>query len=896
MLGMLEKETIRTAKMEQEKREYLYRQIAKQFPNGGVAVFDRDFRYLIFEGRGLQLVDLVAEEVQGKTIRDIFPKEICDISEPLYKATFEGKTTTIEIPYMGRIFKLEHAPIENENGEIDYGLVMAQDVTAQKKAEDALKDSELDLRALFSAMSDIILVMDVEGRYLKIAPTKAKFLTAPAHELLGNRVRDFFTSDRADFAEATIRRALATGKTQSIEYDLEIRGEVLWFEASVSYRSETTVYWVARNITQFKLIEDAAKKNQKRLRDIIDGLVPDMFVGLIRPDGVLVEVNKAPLTAAKIRFEDVLGKPFDQTYWWSFSTASKETLRNSIARAAKGESLRYDAEVRIAEEEYIFVDFSIQPLRDESGVIQFLIASGTVITERKRAEQALQESRQKYRELVENINDVIFSTNVLSGVTYISPIIQSLIGYSPETIIGNPFKEIVLEEDREYFRKLMGSALSGNRDMCECRIKLKEGGSIWVQISVRPILREGNIVGVAGVIMDITKRRQLEQRLFRTQKLESLGTLAGGIAHDFNNLLGIVSCHLSILQDDSTDRQKRIKSTDAIATTIKRGADLVGQLLTIARKGDMTLSPVHLNSVVYEIVHLMDETFSKLIEIDLSMGCDLPQVLADHTQLHQVLLNLCVNARDALEPNGGKIRLSTRTVRGEEIRGRHEKAEALLYLELTVADTGIGMDASTKARIFEPFFTTKAPGKGTGLGLATTYGIVETHRGFIEVDSAIGKGTEFRIYLPAQTYEVAKDTNEESFVRILNPGAGTVLLIEDEEMLKEVLTAILEKEGYKVLVATNGMDAVEIYRSHWNRIDLVLSDVGLPGMEGDQMYYEMKRINPAIRAILASGFIEPNKKTKLLREGVIDVLQKPYATVEILNKIKTAIHSGTWSV
>ncbi|WP_167882980.1 PAS domain-containing hybrid sensor histidine kinase/response regulator [Leptospira barantonii] len=896
---MQEKKETNRSEMDKVKREYLYRQIAKQFPNGGVAVFDRNLRYIIFEGRGLTLIDLTSEFVQGKTMREVFPKDICDLSEPLYHAALEGRSTTIEIPYMGRIFKLEHAPIESENGQIDYGLVMAQDITARKKAEDALKDSELDLRALFSAMTDVILVMDAGGRYLKIAPTKAKFLTASPTELLGNRVRDLFASDKADLAENTIRKTLQTGKTQNIEYDLEVHGEVLWFEASVSYRSENTVYWVARNITQFKRIENAEKKSQKHLRDIIDGLLPNMFVGLIQPDGVLIEVNKAPLTVANLRFEDVLGKPFDETYWWSYSDRSKERLRESIQRACKGETLRYDTEIRIAGGEFVVIDFAIQPMRDESGAVKFLIASGTVITERKNAEAALQESQQKYRELVENINDVIFSASVLCNVTYISPIIHSLTGYSSDSITGNSFKDMILEEDREFSRRIISSALSGNRDMCECRMKLKDGGSVWVQISVRPIFRDGNIAGFAGVIMDITKRRQLEQRLFRSQKLESLGTLAGGIAHDFNNLLGIMSCHLSILQDEGSDVHKLAKSKEAISKTIKRGADLVGQLLTIARKGDMTLEPVHLNSVIFEVVHLMDETFPKLIEVDLTMNCDLPQVLADHSQIHQVLLNLCVNARDAMEPGGGKITIATKTVKGEEIRGKHEKAEAAVYLELSVSDTGIGMDSFTKARIFEPFFTTKEPGRGTGLGLATTYGIVERHRGFIEVDTELGRGTTFKIFLPAQTQTheaVLKETKEESVSKISTQGSGTILLVEDEDMLREVLTSILEKEGYRVLVAMNGLDAVEIYRTHWNRIDLVLSDVGLPGIEGDRMYYEMKRIHPEIRAILASGFIEPGKKSELLRAGVVDVLQKPYLTVEILNRIKTVIHSGTWSV
>ncbi|MBM9575826.1 PAS domain S-box protein [Leptospira sp. 201903070] len=888
---MLEKTAISSEDTDPSQREYLYRQVAKQFPNGGVAVFDRDFRFIIFEGSGVYGVNLTPEFAQGKTLRQIFSKEIADVSEPLYAAALEGRSTTVEIPYLERIFRIEHAPIEDTDGNIEYGMVMAQDITEQKTAEQALRDSELELRALFSAMTDIIMVLDKDGRYLKIAPTKAKFITASPQDLIGNRVRDFFNADKADLAELTIRRTLETGETQKIEYDIQIEDDLIWFEAMVSPRTENSVFWVARDITQFKQIESAQKKSQKHLRNIIDGLVPDMFIGLIQPDGILIEVNKAPLSVAGIKFEEVLGKPFDQTYWWSFSENSRKQLRDSIARAALGESLRYDVEIRVGDEEFIQIDFVIQPLRDEFGNIQYLIASGTVITERKKAEEALQESQQKYKELVENINDVIFSTNVLCQVTYISPIIQSLTGYSSASIQGVVLKEMIVEEDREYFKKLMASALIGNKDVCECRMKLKKGSFVWVQISTRPILRDGNVVGTAGVIADITKRRQLEQQLFQTQNLESLGTLAGGIAHDFNNLLGIMACNLSILEDDFADPKKKFKSADAISKTIRRGANLVEQLLTIARKGDMTLKLVQMNSIVYEMVNLMEETFSKLIEIDLSVGNELPSILADQSQIHQVLLNLCVNARDALEPNGGKISLGTKAVFGEELKTRFENAEAEVYIELTVSDTGAGMDPLTKSRIFEPFFTTKEPGKGTGLGLATTYGILERHRGFIEVESAIGSGTTFRVYLPAQSQEIENELPEKKIEEIEKRASGTIFFVEDEEMLKEVFTCILEKEGYRVLNADNGWEAVKLYRQKFQEIDLVLSDVGLPGLEGDQMFYEMKKINPSIRAILSSGFIEPNNKTALLKSGVIDVLQKPYVTTDILKRIKNAIQS-----
>ena len=335
---------------------------------------------------------------------------------------------------------------------------------------------------------------------------------------------------------------------------------------------------------------------------------------------------------------------------------------------------------------------------------------------------------------------------------------------------------------------------------------------------------------------DDTERQQAEDRFREAQKLDSVGRLAAGIAHDFNNLLNIISAYASVLVERGIDPGRHAEGFEAIQRAVRRGSALVRQLLTFARKTEVVFDAVTLNTVVEEIVEILRATFPKEIVVEADLAADLPEIKADANQLHQAVLNLCVNARDAI-PDGGTITVQTEQVNGEELRGRFADAAGKTYASVKVSDNGIGMDRGTSSRMFDPFFTTKNPGAGQGLGLAVVHGIVQSHHGFIDVSSEPGQGTAVQLFFPVSpgAQDAAGSRAESPVSRSAHGekprstgGNETILLVEDEDMLREPVKSLLEGKGYRVLCARDGLEAVELYEREGKGIDLVILDVGLP--------------------------------------------------------------------
>jgi nitrogen-specific signal transduction histidine kinase len=408
-----------------------------------------------------------------------------------------------------------------------------------------------------------------------------------------------------------------------------------------------------------------------------------------------------------------------------------------------------------------------------------------------------------------------------------------------------------------------------------------------VEARAKSLPYENRAVRVTA-LRDISERKRLEEHVRQSQKMESLGLLAGGVAHDFNNILNIIMGNASLIAAAPHEREKLDRRIEAITKATDRGARVVHQLLAFARKTELQRRPLIVNDMIWETCKLLEETFPKTIEVAMELRPDLPIVEGDANQLQQVLLNLSVNARDAM-PNGGRLTVVTTQVSRDSIQVRFPGADAARYVAIMVADTGVGMEESVRLRVFDPFFTTKDIGKGTGLGLAVALGIVERHGGFIDVESWPGRGTEFRIYLPSADFMGGVEEEPAQNAAAAAGGTETVLFVEDELLSREMIRDLLEQKGYTVLLAADGEEAVRMYHSSAEKIDLVVTDLGLPRADGEYVCREIRRVNPSVPIAVASGFVDPDRRKRLQDLGVEEVIMKPYRLGTMLTRIRTLL-------
>lgn len=491
-----------------------------------------------------------------------------------------------------------------------------------------------------------------------------------------------------------------------------------------------------------------ADESDQRLQQILDNLFA--FVGLLSTNGVLLEANRAPLDITGLRREDVIGKLFVETYWWSFSAEVQRRLQDAVRRGAQGESVRYDTPVRIAEGKFLSMDFSLRPLFDTRGRVTQLVVSAVDITERKQAEATLHDSEELFRQVVENIREVFWMADMnTKQVLYVSPGYEQIWGRPCAELYKTPqaWTESIHPEERERVLAAINAKMAGSRYNEEYRIIRPDGSVRWILDRGFPVMGENpgsrRIVGIAE---DITERKQAEEKFLRAQRLETMGALTSGIAHDLNNILAPIMISAPLLRQE-VKSETRDKLLSTIETCAQRGADLVRRLLTFGRGSEGSQKSVQPKQLIEEMAKLIRVTFPKNIELSFEMPADVWPVCINATQLDQVLLNLCVNARDAM-PGGGKLALSVENAQlDEEHASLVPDAKPGPYVKIQLTDTGHGIPPEITDKIFDPFFTTKESGKGSGLGLATVLDIVKSHGGFVDVRSQVNQGSTFTVHL-----------------------------------------------------------------------------------------------------------------------------------------------------
>ncbi|HVO85264.1 MAG TPA: PAS domain S-box protein [Syntrophobacteria bacterium] len=638
-----------------------------------------------------------------------------------------------------------------------------------------------------------------------------------------------------------------------------------------------------RSAAALQEAEAALRESEKRYRNIFENAVEGIFQATA--DGRYLSVN--PAFARMCGFgspEEMIDAVTDIARQLYLDARDRSRIKRLYENP--GVVRGFETRFRRKDGGVIWVSITARSVKDETGNVLYYEGAIEDITERKRAEEALRESEEKYRQLFEMESDAIFLLdNATGAILEVNASATGLYGYTRKELLR--MKNVDLSAEPEETT----AATRQRRPRVPIRYHRKKDGTVFpVEIAARHFNWQGREVHVAA-IRDISfriqaeeEKRRLQAQLLQAQKMEAIGTLAGGLAHDFNNLLQAVQGYAELVLLRKKKDEPGHRELHEIILAAKRGTELTRQLLTFSRKVESKLQPMDLNRRAEQVKELLARTIPKMIEIDLRLADDLKTVNADPSQIEQVLMNLAVNAKDAM-PEGGRLFIETRNVSlDQEYCDTHLGARPGNYVLLMVSDTGSGMDHETLERIFEPFFTTKGVGRGTGLGLAMVYGIVKSHKGYITCYSEIGHGTTFKIYLP--TVEEAPEVPGEWEERLPEGGTETILLVDDEESVRQLGKQMLEMVGYRVLVASDGEEALALYPERMGDVALVILDLIMPGMGGKACGEALLRLNPRVRLLIASGYSVDGRLEETLRSGARGFISKPYELRDLLKRVR----------
>ncbi|MBN1614563.1 MAG: PAS domain S-box protein [Deltaproteobacteria bacterium] len=510
--------------------------------------------------------------------------------------------------------------------------------------------------------------------------------------------------------------------------------------------------------------------------------------------------------------------------------------------------------------------------------------------------QKTQESEQRFRSLSENAPDIIYTLDSNGAFTYINPAWEKLLGHPAREVLGKPFIDFIEKRDVDGFLHYFERVRSDKTVVRDFPLIIPhmKGPERHFTMSGAPNLdAEGGFIGLVGTLKDVTEQRNLEDQLRHATKMEAVGTLTSGISHDFNNIIQAISGYNQLLLMRRTESDPDWKYLNNINKLIQRSSELIRQLLIFSRKMESRFEPLNLSQEIEKFYELIARSIPRMISVRFDMDVDLYLVSGDRAQLGQVIMNMAINAGDAM-PDGGEITISTRNVNIDRNETRHNiLMKKGHYALIRFSDTGHGMDRETLDRIFEPFFTTKDVGKGTGLGLSVVYGIVKNHNGYIICESEQEIGTTFYIYLPALDHPYTEEDYKKASREEDLSGTETILLVDDEKYLLEGGRDILNHFGYDALVAETGEDALEVFKKERDRIHLVIMDLIMPGMGGLKCLSEILKIDPATKVVIASGYAANIKKSDLLKNGAAGFVQKPYHLHDLLREIRRVIDSPT---
>ncbi|MCG6944458.1 MAG: PAS domain S-box protein [Deltaproteobacteria bacterium] len=782
----------------------------------------------------------------------------------------------------------DRALFDEHGNAVEYQSI-GYDITEHKQAEEALRESEERYRSILENIEEGYFEVDLAGNFTFVNDSLCRIAGYTLDELIGMNNRDYTTPETAKKMYQVFSKTYQTGEpARIVDYDIFKKdGSTKTLELSASLMANSMgesvgFRGVVRDVTKRKRAEEALRESEERYRSLFKNNHTVML--LIDPKTAdIVDANPAACSFYGWGHEELTNKKITD-----INTLTDEQVFQEIERAKSEETQHFFFRHRLAKDEIVDVEVFSGPIVLNGKQLLYSIVHD--ITERKQFIEALRASEEKYRTVLEANPDPVVVYDIEGKVVYYNPAFTRVFGWSLGERLGKKMDVFVPEESWPETQKMVRGVLAGKSfSGIETRRYTKEGKIIPVSIS-GAVLRDmdGNPVGSVINLRDISEQKNLEGQLQQAQKMEAVGTLAGGIAHDFNNLLQAIQGYTELLLMRKKEGEPDWRELQEVVRASKRGAELTQQLLTFSRKVESKRRPLDLNQEVGELRELLERTIPKMIDVEFKLADNLKMVNADPAQLKQVLVNLAVNAKDAM-PEGGKLLIETQGVRlDQEFCKRYAEVKPGHYVLFSISDTGHGMGKETLEYIFDPFYTTKEVGKGTGLGLAIVYGIIKNHEGYITCYSRPEVGTTFRIYLPTiepETLPVDLMIAPEPKA-VARGGKETILLVDDEEFIRELGADVLGRAGYTVLTASNGENALELYSQERTQIDLVILDLIMPGMGGSKCLEELLNIDPHARVLIASGY-SPDGPTKgALDSGAKGFISKPYDTTQLLQLVR----------
>jgi PAS domain S-box-containing protein len=814
--------------------------------------------------------------------------QVAGIAQTLQKALETGQPQSVESSYVSKWGKNIHItftalPLVEDSGKSETGIAIVQDLTRLRKTEESLQESEERFRLLTEKAPLGIAIVGREDRFEYMNPTFQTMFGYSIEETptfqewlertLQNQeshiiLRTSMTSRSRQYGESPQPHFAALCKDGSLK---DVRFRVF------ALNKLKQVLICEDNSELFKALMGQHYSETKYLT-LMENLTD--FVYTLDPDGTILSVNRAAARAFGYEVEELLGESIEKV----IPEGARKHIRGNLETV-----LREGFAEGVSK--YFAKDGTVHYLEYRSTLIRpdnrpcYVVGIARDITDRVLTKKALEESETKFRLIVESAHDGITHIDENGVMKFCNLRMKEILkDPNPEE---KPLHRYFDEENRKILEKNLMVRSKGVSSTYYITLKDLDGKDHKMVVSGTPYFgHKGIFKGAIGVFTDLSELRELEEQLQHSQKMEAIGTLAGGIAHDFNNILSGVLGYASLLKKHAPPGSQLAHYGEMIEKSAERGALLAGQLLAFSRKGKRFVQDVNVHQLMDELVEILRRTLDRKIAVECRKNSENCIVQGDPGQIQQALMNLCLNAKDAM-PNGGSLALSTRQIFLDDIACRnYEGVVPGRFLRIDVEDTGEGMTEETKRRLFEPFFTTKEEGKGTGLGLSMVYGMVKNHGGIVNVSSDIGRGTVFTVLLPLKSRPEVGETVCPR--QGMTAGSGTILVVDDEEIIRNLLEEMLQELGFRVLTARDGIEAAEIYHELWTEIDVVMIDMIMPKLSGKETFLEMKKINPDVRAVLSTGFTKDGAVQETLDHGIIAFIPKPYQLEELSAAISKA--------